>query len=80
MDINRRNIEKYEASKQNTAKGQEDTYQAQQGGTDNGGQSKQIQNKCPHLGDLIPTQEEQEELEEGDNLLGNQMGIRIRPR
>ena len=41
-DINRRNIEKYEASKQSTAKGQEDTYRAQQGRTDNGGQSKQI--------------------------------------
>ena len=29
-------------SKQNTAKGQEGTYQTQQGRTDNGGQSKQI--------------------------------------
>ena len=41
-DINRRNIEKYEASKQHTAKGQENTYQTQQGRTDTGGQSKQV--------------------------------------
>ena len=41
-DINRRNIEKYEASKQNTAKGQEGAYRAQQGKTNNGGQSKQV--------------------------------------
>ena len=49
-DINRRNIEKYEASKQSTAKGQEDTYRAQQGRTDNGGQSKQIPKQAPSPG------------------------------
>ena len=38
------------------------------------------QNKHPHLGNLIPTQKKWEELEEGGNLLGNQMGIRIFPR
>ena len=38
-DINRRNIEKYEASKQHTAGGQEDAYRTQQK-TDTGGQSK----------------------------------------
>ena len=41
-DINRKNIEKYEVSKQNTAKGQEDTYRTQQGKTDNREQSKQV--------------------------------------
>ena len=41
-DINRRNIEKYEASKQHAAKGQENTYQTQQGKTNNGGQSNQV--------------------------------------
>ena len=56
-DINRRNIEKYEASKQHTAKGQENTYQTQQGKTDNKGQSKQVPEQAvppvgpqPHLG------------------------------
>ena len=33
-DINRRNIEKYEASKQHTAKGQENIYQTEQGKTE----------------------------------------------
>ena len=41
-NINRRNIEKYEASKQNTAKDQEGAYQAQQGRTNNGRQSKLV--------------------------------------
>ena len=41
-DINRRNMERYEASKQNTAKGQEGAYRAQQGRTNNSGQSKQV--------------------------------------
>ena len=39
-----------------------------------------FQNKRPRLGDLIHTQEEREELEEGGNLLRNQMGIRIYPQ
>ena len=38
-DINRRNLEKYEASKQHAAGGQEDAYRTQQK-TDTGGQSK----------------------------------------
>ena len=46
-DINRRNIEKYEASKQHTAKGQENTYQ---GKTDNEGQSKQVPTQPPSPG------------------------------
>ena len=41
-DINRRNIEKYEASRQHTAKGQENTYQNQQGKTGGEGQPKQV--------------------------------------
>ena len=57
-DINRRNIEKYEASKQSTAKGQEDTYRAQQGKTDNGGQSKQVPKQATPPGGLIHTQKE----------------------
>ena len=49
-DINRRNIEKYEASKQHTAKGQENTYQTQQGGTDKEGQFKQVPTQPPSPG------------------------------
>ena len=49
-DINRRNIEKYEASKQHTAKGQENTYQTQQGKTDKEGQSKQVPTQPPSPG------------------------------
>ena len=49
-DINRRNIEKYEASKQHTAKGQENTYQTQQGGTDKEGQSKHVSTQPPYPG------------------------------
>ena len=49
-DINRRNIEKYEASKQHTAKGQENTYQTQQGKTDNEGQFKQVPDQPPSPG------------------------------
>ena len=49
-DINRRNIEKYEASKQHTAKGQENTYQTQQGKTDSEGQSKQVPTQPPPPG------------------------------
>ena len=49
-DINRRNIEKYEASKQHTAKGQENTYQTQQGGTGKGGQFKQVPTQPPSPG------------------------------
>ena len=41
-DINRRTIEKYEASKQNMAKGQESACQAQQGRTNNGRQPKPV--------------------------------------
>ena len=80
-DINRRNIEKYEASKQNTAKGQEGAYQAQQGRTNNSRQSKQAPKQttsCP--GGLTHTQEEWEELEEGGNPLRNEMGIKTYPQ
>ena len=49
-DINRRNIEKYEASKQHTAKGQENTYQTQQGGTNKEGQFKQVPTQPPSPG------------------------------
>ena len=49
-DINRRNIEKYEASKQHTAKGQENTYQTQQGKTDSEGQFKQVPTQPPPPG------------------------------
>ena len=53
-DINRRNIEKYEASKQIKAKGQEDTYRTQQGRTDNGGQSKQVPKQATSPGGPHP--------------------------
>ena len=49
-DINRRNIEKYEASKQHTAKGQENTYQIQQGKTSSEGQPKQVPDQLPSPG------------------------------
>ena len=49
-DINRRNIEKYEASKQHTAKGQENTYQTQQGGTNKERQFKQVPTQPPSPG------------------------------
>ena len=49
-DINRRNMEKYEASKQHTAKGQENTYQTQQGKTGSEGQSKQVPDQPPSPG------------------------------
>ena len=49
-DINRRNIEKYEANKQLTAKGQENTYQTQQGKADNEGQFKQVPDQLPSPG------------------------------
>ena len=50
MDINRRNIEKYEARKQHTAKGQENTYQTQQGKADNEGRTKQVPDQLPSPG------------------------------
>ena len=43
-----------EASKQNTAKGQEDTYRTQQGRTDNGGQSKQVPKQATSSGGPPP--------------------------
>ena len=49
-DINQRNIEKYEASKQHTAKGQENSYQTQQGKADSEGQSKQVPIQLPPPG------------------------------
>ena len=49
-DINRRNIEKYEASKQHTATGQENTYQTQPGGTGKEGQFKQVPTQPPSPG------------------------------
>ena len=60
-DINRRNIEKYEASKQHTAKGQKNTYQTQQGKTDNEGQSKQVPAQPNLPPDKIDDEEDQEE-------------------
>ena len=53
-DINRRNIEKYEASKQHTAKGQENTYQTQQGKTSSEGPSKQVPDQSPSPGESHP--------------------------
>ena len=50
-DINRRNIEKYEASKQHTAKGQENAYQTQQGKADNEGRTKQVPDQPPSPGE-----------------------------
>ena len=41
-DINQRNIERYEASKQTMVKGQENTYQAQQGKTNNDSKPNQV--------------------------------------
>ena len=49
-DINRRNIEKYEASKQHTAKSQENIYQTQQGKVNNEGQFKQVPDQPPSPG------------------------------
>ena len=51
VDINRRNIERYEASKQHTAKGQENIYQTQQGKTGSEGQSKQVPDQPPSPGE-----------------------------
>ena len=53
-DINRRNTEKYEASKQHTAKGQESTYQTQQGKTGSEGQAKQVPDQPPSPGESHP--------------------------
>ena len=53
-DINRRNIEKYEASRQHTAKGQENTYQNQQGKTGSEGQAKQVPDQPPPPGETYP--------------------------
>ena len=53
-DINRRNIEKYEASRQHTAKGQENTYQNQQGKTGSEGQAKQVPDQPPSPGESYP--------------------------
>ena len=78
-DINRRNIEKYEASKQHTAKGQENTYKTQQGKLIKRDSLNKSQHNRPLLGYLIHTQEEWEELEEGDNLLENQIEDRNLP-
>ena len=46
-DINQRNMEKYEASRQYTAKGQESTYQTRQGKMGSEGQSKQVPDQQP---------------------------------
>ena len=53
-DINRRNIEKYEASRQHVAKGQESTYQNQQGKTGREGQPKQVPAQPPSPGESYP--------------------------
>ena len=53
-DINRRNIEKYEASRQHTAKGQESTYQNQQEKTGSEGQPKQVPAQPPSPGESYP--------------------------
>ena len=53
-DINRRNIEKYEASRQHIAKGQESTYQNQQGKTGSEGQPKQVPAQPPSPGESYP--------------------------
>ena len=79
-DINWRNIEKYEASERSTAKGQEDTYRAQQGRTDNGGQSKQIAKQVTSPGGSHTHPGGMGGTGGGGNLLRNQMGIRICPQ
>ena len=53
-DINRRNIEKYEASRQHVAKGQESTYQNQQEKTGSEGQPKQAPAQPPSPGESYP--------------------------
>ena len=53
-DINRRNIEKYEASRQHVAKGQESTYQNQQGKTGSEGHPKQVPAQPPSPGESYP--------------------------
>ena len=53
-DINRRNIEKYEASRQHVAKGQESTYQNQQEKTGSEGHPKQVPAQPPSPGESYP--------------------------
>ena len=53
-DINRRNIEKYEASRQHTTKGQESTYQNQQEKTGSEGQLKQVPAQSPSPRESYP--------------------------
>ena len=72
-DINRRNIEKYEASRQHTAKGQESTYQTQQGKTGSEGQAKQVPDQPPSPGESHPQPGGMGGTGGGDNLLKNQI-------
>ena len=74
-DINRRNLEKYKASKQHADGEQEPKRKLILG--DKLSHLGKSQNKQLHLGDLSHIQEE---LVEGGNLLENQMGIRIFPQ
>ena len=78
-DINRRNIERYEVSNIQL-KVKKIPIKPNREKLTMGDNLNKSQHKHPLLGDLIHTQEEWEGLEEGGNLLRNQMGIRISPQ
>ena len=76
-DINRRNMERYEASRQHTAKGQESTYQTRQGKAGSEGQSKQVPDQPPSPGESHPPPGGMGGTGGGDSLLENPIGIKF---